>query len=202
MEWLTPLLAAVVSILTGVFAWLKIRDEGRFKGIDTELDRHKVLLAEAKARVKELEEKLRADEQAHRLAMLSWDKERMTLVQELVGLRAAVARMEIGATAAIVVADGRGEIVDSNPTATELLGWTKEELCGKDVRLLIPFRYRDAHEKAFLEVSSASRPMRLMPLEGFALSRTGQEIPVRIALTSWDDDGKKLFAAELRRRST
>ena len=201
MEWLTPLLAAIVSILTGVFAWLKLRDESRFKGIDTELDRHKAMLAEAKAKVKDLEERLKAEEQAHRTAILSWDKERMVLVQELIGLRVAVARLEIGVTAAIVIVDCEGTIVDSNPMTTELLGWTKEELFGKDVRVLTPFRYRNSHDKSFAEVASGKRPLRTAPLEAFALSRTGQEIPVKITLTQWEDSGKMFFGAELRRRT-
>ena len=199
MDWLPIVSAALVSILTAVFGFLKVRDTARFKGIEQSLNLYREDLIRAKGRVSELEIALALSESKHRADTATWDKERMTLVLELNSLRATVARMEIGRTAAIIIADETSEIIDLNPVATEMFGWSKEELVGRDVQVLIPFRFRNKHARMYKEVVEGSRPMH-DKINAFALDRTGQEIPVVITLSAWEDEGKRYFGAELRRR--
>lgn len=92
---------------------------------------------------------------------------------------------------AIVAADGRGKIVLFNDAAQAIMGWTREEAIGMDVRRLYP-------------PGGAERIMHLLRSEAFGgkgrvelkrevlLDRNGQEVPVEISaaiVSSSGDDG-------------
>ena len=119
---------------------------------------------------------------------------------ELNLLRATVARLEIGMTAGILTVDQTGQIVNANPTICEMSGWRKEDLVGQSVRIMVPFRFRRAHEQGLREARDG-KPLRDEPIETFLYTQTGLEIPVRVALSQWDEAGQRLYGAEIRRRT-
>lgn len=201
MEWFSATLAAAVTILTAAFSWLKLRDTARFKGIEESLKEAQQQLTESRQRILTLEEQVRQTERAYRADAAAWDKEKLSLIHELNALRATVARMEVGITAAIIKVDTHGEILECNPVASELFGWSQEELVGRDVTVLIPFRFRRNHTDYMRAVVEGKLTLRKDSILTFALSRTGQEIPVAITLSSWEEDGKQYYGAELRRRT-
>jgi PAS domain S-box-containing protein len=84
---------------------------------------------------------------------------------------------------AIIVANESGWIVVANGAAERLLGYTRVELAALAVEVLVPERFRARHLEKLSQYQEAPvfRPMgALGPL--VARTKTGQEVPIHIAL--------------------
>ncbi|HXF52237.1 MAG TPA: PAS domain S-box protein [Dehalococcoidia bacterium] len=85
---------------------------------------------------------------------------------------------------AIVIVDPSGRIVIVNRQAERLFGYSRDELVGQPVELLVPQALREAHEahrRGYME-RPATRPMGI-GLELSARRRDGSEVPVEISLS-------------------
>src|SRR5512146_2180682 len=80
------------------------------------------------------------------------------------------------ASDAIVVANSRGTIVSWNRAASRLFGYASEEMIGQQLTVLMPVRYRHAHEKglARIEATGESRVIGSV-VELHGLRKDGQE---------------------------
>lgn len=66
------------------------------------------------------------------------------------GLNAQVAAWAIdGATDAIIIIDGEGQVRAWNHACVELFGWSQEFAIGRDVDFMIPPRLREGHHRGF-----------------------------------------------------
>jgi PAS domain S-box-containing protein len=93
------------------------------------------------------------------------------------------------ASSPFVGIDSRGVITDWNQSAERVFGWTAEEAIGASLAdLLVPPRFRDAHQSGLERVRSTGRSMMLgKRLELASLHRDGHEIPVELAV--WEVHG-------------
>jgi diguanylate cyclase (GGDEF)-like protein/PAS domain S-box-containing protein len=84
---------------------------------------------------------------------------------------------------AIVSADANGWISLFNPAAERLFGWTAAEVLGRPVTVLMPERYRAAHD-AGLHRAASGAPMTLAgaPLELHGVTKSGREFDLEISL--------------------
>jgi formate hydrogenlyase transcriptional activator len=85
---------------------------------------------------------------------------------------------------AIVVTDSAGRITNANAQVQRAFGYTREELVGKSVEILVPERFRGAHPKhrqAYYAQPSL-RPMGV-GLDLYGLRKDGTEFPVDIMLS-------------------
>lgn len=90
------------------------------------------------------------------------------------------------ATEGILVAGAKGEITRVNPSAERLFGYTKEELIGQKIEILIPQRFSGKHEghrTQYMERPHA-RSMGL-GMELYGLKKDGSEFPVEISLSPY-----------------
>ena len=88
---------------------------------------------------------------------------------------------------AMLITDARGAVVLMNSEAERLFGWTREEMLGRSVDLLVPARYRERHpasRDAFF-ASPGTRPMGA-GRDLYALRKDGVEVPVEIGLNPID----------------
>jgi PAS domain S-box-containing protein len=87
------------------------------------------------------------------------------------------------ATISILVTDETGAINLVNPNAEKLFGYTKEELTGKPIELLIPEQLKDVHRQYRQQYFKApkARPMGLGK-NLFARDKNGRTFPVEISL--------------------
>jgi len=87
---------------------------------------------------------------------------------------------------AIIIVDKAGKIVFCNAAAQKLFGYRQNELIGKYVNLLMPERFREAHEKGMARVVATGKSSLIdKTIELFGLTQKGREFPIELSLSSW-----------------
>ncbi|MCR5868455.1 MAG: PAS domain-containing sensor histidine kinase [Aquincola tertiaricarbonis] len=93
---------------------------------------------------------------------------------------------------AIIIVNQGGRIVLFNGQAERIFGWSRTEMVGASMEMLLPQRYRSAHFGHRMRYHRAPQLRNMgAGLELYGLRRDGQEFPVEISLsplTSEDDD--------------
>ena len=103
------------------------------------------------------------------------------------------------ATDAIVLADHRGNIISWNKAAQRLFGYTAEEVAGKPLTILMPARYREAHQRGVERVRSngGSRVIG-KTLELHGLKKDGTEFPLELSLGTWKTKEGTFYSGIIR----
>src|SRR5205085_887657 len=57
---------------------------------------------------------------------------------------------------AVVLADCRGDIISWNRAAAGLFGYTEDEVVGQPLTVLMPMRYREAHQRGLERAASTA----------------------------------------------
>lgn len=98
---------------------------------------------------------------------------------------------------AMVIVDARGVITLVNRETEKLFGWTREELLGRPIELLVPERFRAGHPERRREYAGAPEARRMgAGRDLYALRRDGSEFPVEIGLNPVEGDaGAAVLAA-------
>ena len=99
----------------------------------------------------------------------------------------------------MIVVDGSGKIVLANAQSEKMFGYTRAELVGRPVDMLVPesMRARHAgHRKGFMDDAQA-RPMGA-DLKLVAMHHDGREIPVEISLAPLGPRREPLIVASIR----
>jgi PAS domain S-box-containing protein len=95
----------------------------------------------------------------------------------------------------IVVMDDTGIIVSVNPAMERIFGYADGELAGEPLSILVPERFRDAHNKGMQRYLATGR--RNIPWSGLelpGLTRSGREIAIEIAFGEYVHEGRHVFA--------
>ncbi len=100
---------------------------------------------------------------------------------------------------AMVLVDPNGLILFANQQVRALFGYTREEVRGQPVELLMPERFRSRHlgHRTSFASEHRVRPMGV-GLELYARRKDGTEFPVEISLSPIQDTGGQLVAAAIR----
>jgi len=100
---------------------------------------------------------------------------------------------------AIVIVNGDGEIVLVNSQTERLFGYSRAELLGRNVEVLIPARYAMEHPRHRQAFSTAPRARSMgAGLELYGLRRDGTEFPVEISLSPLETDEGVLVSSAIR----
>ncbi|MBL6814528.1 MAG: response regulator [Pseudomonadales bacterium] len=107
--------------------------------------------------------------------------------------------MESSLSAKIVI-DDKGAVVDYNPAAQELLGFTRAEIVGEKMsEHIVPKRLRQAHNDAFAHfLASGEGNVISRRVELEALHKSGYELPVELTINALDTQHGIYFGAEIR----
>jgi PAS domain S-box-containing protein len=100
---------------------------------------------------------------------------------------------------AIVFADSSGVLGYVNQSAARIFGYTREQMLGQPLTLLMPQRFQAAHVRGlnrFLETGESHIIGRRVELTG--RRKNGDEFPVELALSAWTSDGQSFFTGVLR----
>jgi PAS domain S-box-containing protein len=100
----------------------------------------------------------------------------------------------------IVMCDRDGRITLANRQAEEMFGWTREELMGQRVEMLVPAALRAGHSttRANYVESAEARPMGSGRPSLDAQHRDGSTFPVEISLSPLETDDGPMVAAAIR----
>ena len=102
------------------------------------------------------------------------------------------------ATIGIVVTDGTGLIINFNKYAESQFGYTREEVTGQPVEILIPHslhRNHVGHRAGFYKHPEPRRMGEGRDL--YALKKNGSEFPVEVSLSHYDIEGQTFIIAFL-----
>jgi len=94
---------------------------------------------------------------------------------------------------AMVVTNSEGKIVQINPQAKKIFGYSQEELLGEPVEILMPARFNEGHSRQ-RENYQKKPKARLMGQEIGILGRRkdGSEVPLDISLSPWGNGDESL----------
>ncbi len=125
--------------------------------------------------------------------------ERARLTRELASSQEQLQAVLRSATDAIVCADAAGSITLWNPAAERLLGYSAADIVGKPLTIIVPDRFRAAHEAGIGRVSAggASRIIG-KAVEVAARRADGLELPVELSLATWTTGDGQFFGAIIR----
>lgn len=108
-------------------------------------------------------------------------------------LRALIA----SAQDAVVIMDAQGLVVDWNPCAERMFGWSADEAIGARLSdLVVPPHLRAAHENGVRRyVNTRQGHIVGRSIELTAVSRSGHEIPIELSLWPLESEGDLFFGA-------
>ena len=100
---------------------------------------------------------------------------------------------------AILITDPQGIIEDVNAQAEEMFGYSREELCGQPIEMLVPTRFRATHPEHRADFNShpRTRSMGAGP-DLFGLRKDQSEFPVDIMLRPIDEEEAPLVLCLVR----
>ena len=85
---------------------------------------------------------------------------------------------------AMLIVDSDGVILDLNPQALAMFGWSREEMEGSGVERLVPAGSRARHQEHRHHYADAPRPRPMgQGLELLAVRKDGTTLPVEISLS-------------------
>ena len=104
------------------------------------------------------------------------------------GAAAALQFAEATNLSLISISSG-GDIEYANPSACTLFGYTKEEMIGRPITIIIPERMRGAHVAGLARVAGGEKPnLGGKTVEVYAVKSDGTEFPIEITLSIWQGD--------------
>ncbi len=100
---------------------------------------------------------------------------------------------------AIISADCSGRIISWNKGAHTIFGYSEEEALGEPLIMLMPERYRDAHQKGFERFYSTGESRiigKTVELDG--LRKDGTEFPVELSISTWGSGNTRYCSGIIR----
>ena len=99
----------------------------------------------------------------------------------------------------MVTVDSRGNIDFFNRAAERLFGFTSDEVAGRNVTMLIPERYRNAHKAGLERYLKMGEPRIIgKTVELDALRKDGTEFPIELSPGTWGPREAPFFSAIIR----
>ncbi|MBU2955893.1 PAS domain S-box protein [Marinobacter sp. F3R08] len=101
---------------------------------------------------------------------------------------------------ALITVDHEGLVTDFSRSAETLFGWRRSEVLGEPMHeFMIPPEFREAHAKGMAHFQATGEgPLIGKRVETTALRRTGDSIPVELALTAITVEGQVFVTAAIR----
>jgi len=103
------------------------------------------------------------------------------------------------ATDAIITVDSHGMVTFWNPQAELMFGFSANEIIGKPVAVIMPERFRQAHQSGLSKAASSKKSKiagNILELVG--LRKDGNEFPLELSLANWETKEGVFFTAIIR----
>jgi len=90
---------------------------------------------------------------------------------------------------AVVITDCSGNIISWNKSAEKIFLYTEKEVLGKPLTILMPNRYRDAHQRGLERVRLTGKSNAIgKPVELHGLRKDSSEFPLELSLSTWSTE--------------
>jgi len=100
---------------------------------------------------------------------------------------------------AIISADHRGNVISWNNAATRILGYTREEVIGKSLEIIIPERFHEPHRQGMKRVTEGGESHVIgRTVELSARTKKGEEIPIELSLSTWTVRDERYYTGIIR----
>ena len=100
---------------------------------------------------------------------------------------------------AVIAVDTAGQIVFANNAVKILFGYEMDELIGQALESLIPHDYRERHHEQVAKFAASGQAMMMSARPVLqALHKSGETIPVTVALAKLEQDGNTYAVAVIR----
>jgi PAS domain S-box-containing protein len=100
---------------------------------------------------------------------------------------------------AIIAADHRGHIIFWNQGARTIFGYDDQEVLGRPLTLVMPERYRDAHQQGLRRLLETGQPRVIgKTVELHGLRKDGREFPLELSLAAWATGQGRFFSGIIR----
>lgn len=101
---------------------------------------------------------------------------------------------------AVFTIDAKGRIVDTNPAASRMFGWRREEFIGANISLIVPSPLKERHD-GFLRAFRPDRGVKHVLGSGKRLDgqrKDGSRFPVEVGISAFERDGRRYFTGFVR----
>ena len=98
----------------------------------------------------------------------------------------------------IVSIDGQGKIVEFNKKAEEIFQYTKDEVIGNNLSMLIPQQIYPVHKKGISHLVKSKQSRLGKTMEVVGIRKDGTLFPHEISISSFMVDGDAIFTAIIR----
>jgi PAS domain S-box-containing protein len=100
---------------------------------------------------------------------------------------------------AIITADKGGKITFCNAAAYKMFGHREGELIGQSVSILMPQRFKAAHEKGMAKVVATGKSRLINEtIELFGITKAGSDFPVELSLSTWISGDDPFYTGIIR----
>ena len=100
---------------------------------------------------------------------------------------------------AVVLLDDQGRIQYASPALRDVFGYDPGDVIGKDIEFLQPSHLRAGHRAGFTRyLRTGNKTVNWRSVQTSGLHRKGHEVPVEIAFSQMDFDGRPGFAGFIR----
>jgi len=124
---------------------------------------------------------------------------RKIIEQGLIESEKALAELFESSPDALIVVDKEGKIIRVNSEVENLFGYSKNEIIGKEVSILIPHRFRSEHDSKVEAYKNNPRNRRMGDgLDLYGLKKDGSEFSVEIMLSPMTQRDKKMTLCTVR----
>ncbi|MCC0809378.1 EAL domain-containing protein [Methylobacterium sp. W2] len=99
----------------------------------------------------------------------------------------------------IVCADADGRITVWNAAAERMFGYSGAEAIGQSIDVIAPERMRGGHSNGLQRVATGGDPRLIgKTIELQARHKSGEEFPIELSLSQWQEDGRAAFGSIVR----
>jgi len=124
---------------------------------------------------------------------------RIEMTDRLMRTEQRLAAILESANDAVISIDEEGRVMLWNSAATDLFGYTEDEMMGEHLTAIVPERFRQGHAEGLERVVSGGEHHVIgKTVELAALHRDGREFPMELSLATWEVGGNRFFSGIIR----
>lgn len=124
---------------------------------------------------------------------------RIEMTEQLLRTEQRLAAILESANDAVISIDEEGRVMLWNSAATDLFGYTEDEMMGEHLTAIVPERFRQGHAEGLERVVNGGEQHVIgKTVELAALHRDGREFPMELSLATWQVGDHRFFSGIIR----